>query len=314
MSTAQDTPVKGGRRKLSKKSRVDLAGKSVSAACIAIVVLLVITLIFMVAQHGLATFFVNGISPIAFLTGTEWNPHVDDANGMPTVGALPMIVGSFAVTLLSTIIAIPFAIGSAIFVVEIAPKFGRSVFQPVVELLVGIPSVVYGLLGLTIIVGVMRDLTGTTGYGIMSSSIVLALMILPTITSLSIDALTSVPRAYREGSYGVGASRWQTVWHVVLRAAMPSLCTAVVLGMTRAFGEALAVQMVVGNAAQMPDGLFTPAATLTSVLTMGIGNEMTGTVYANVLWSLALLLLIMSLVFIAIIHFIEHKGGLKKNG
>ena len=257
----------------------------------------------MVAQHGLATFFVNGISPIAFLTGTEWNPHVDDANGMPTVGALPMIVGSFAVTLLSTIIAIPFAIGSAIFVVEIAPNFGRSVFQPVVELLVGIPSVVYGLLGLTIIVGVMRDLTGTTGYGIMSSSIVLALMI-----------LTSVPRAYREGSYGVGASRWQTVWHVVLRAAMPSLCTAVVLGMTRAFGEALAVQMVVGNAAQMPDGLFTPAATLTSVLTMGIGNEMTGTVYANVLWSLALLLLIMSLVFIAIIHFIEHKGGLKKNG
>ena len=306
MSTAQDTPAKGGRRKLSKKGRVDLAGKSVSAACIAIVVLLVITLIFMVAQHGLATFFVNGISPIAFLTGTEWNPHVDDANGMPTVGALPMIVGSFAVTLLSTIIAIPFAIG--------APTFGRSVFQPVVELLVGIPSVVYGLLGLTIIVGVMRDLTGTTGYGIMSSSIVLALMILPTITSLSIDALTSVPRAYREGSYGVGASRWQTVWHVVLRAAMPSLCTAVVLGMTRAFGEALAVQMVVGNAAQMPDGLFTPAATLTSVLTMGIGNEMTGTVYANVLWSLALLLLIMSLVFIAIIHFIEHKGGLKKNG
>ena len=84
--------------------------------------------------------------------------------------------------------------------------------------------------------------------------------------------------------------------------------------MTRAFGEALAVQMVVGNAAQMPDGLFTPAATLTSVLTMGIGNEMTGTVYSNVLWSLALLLLIMSLVFIAIIHFIEHKGGLKKNG
>ena len=160
----------------------------------------------------------------------------------------------------------------------------------------------------------MRDMTGTTGYGIMSSSIVLALMILPTITSLSIDALTSVPRSYREGSYGVGASRWQTVWHVVLRAAMPSLCTAVVLGMTRAFGEALAVQMVVGNAAQMPDGLFTPAATLTSVLTMGIGNEMTGTVYANVLWSLALLLLIMSLVFIAIIHFIERKGGLKKNG
>lgn len=299
---------------MSKKARIELAGKSVSMVCIAVVVLLVVTLVFMVAQHGLATFLVDGISPIAFLTGTVWNPHVNDAAGNPLMGALPMIVGSFAVTLLSTVIAIPFAIGSAIFVVEIAPRFGRTVFQPVVELLVGIPSVVYGLLGLTVVVGWMRDVTGTTGYGILSASIVLALMILPTITSLSIDAITAVPKSYREGSYGVGASRWQTVWHVVLRAAMPSLCTAVVLGMTRAFGEALAVQMVVGNAAQMPDGLFTPAATLTSVLTMGIGNEMMGTVYSDVLWSLALLLLIMSLVFIAIIHFIEHKGGLKKHG
>ncbi len=314
MSTTSNAPAKRGRPPLSKKAKVELAGKSVSILCIAVVVLLVVTLVFMVAQHGLATFFVDGISPIAFLTGTEWNPHVNDEAGNPLMGALPMIVGSFSVTLLSTVISIPFAIGSAIFVVEIAPRFGRKVFQPVVELLVGIPSVVYGLLGLTIVVGFMRDMTGTTGYGILSASIVLALMILPTITSLSIDAITAVPKSYREGSYGVGASRWQTIWHVVLRAAMPSLCTAVVLGMTRAFGEALAVQMVVGNAAQMPDGLFTPAATLTSVLTMGIGNEMMGTVYSDVLWSLALLLLFMSLVFIAIIHFIEHKGGLKKHG
>lgn len=187
-------------------------------------------------------------------------------------------------------------------------------FQPVVELLVGIPSVVYGLIGLTIVVAWCRGWSNTTGFGIFSGSIVLAVMILPTITSLSIDALTAVPKAYREGAYGVGASRWQTIWHVVLRAAMPSLCTAVVLGMTRAFGEALAVQMVIGNAAQVPDGLFTPASTLTSVLTMGIGNEMMGTVHSDVLWSLALLLLAMSFVFISIIHFIERKGGLSANG
>ncbi|MED9927825.1 MAG: phosphate ABC transporter permease subunit PstC, partial [Slackia isoflavoniconvertens] len=230
------------------------------------------------------------------------------------VGALPMIVGSFSVTLLSTLLALPFALGSAIFVVEISPRFGRTVFQPVVELLVGIPSVVYGLIGLTIVVAWCRGWSNTTGFGIFSGSIVLAVMILPTITSLSIDALTAVPKAYREGAYGVGASRWQTIWHVVLRAAMPSLCTAVVLGMTRAFGEALAVQMVIGNAAQVPDGLFTPASTLTSVLTMGIGNEMMGTVYSDVLWSLALLLLAMSFVFISVIHFIERKGGLNVNG
>lgn len=301
-------------RKPLSKSRIELMGKSVAGLCVTLIVLLVATLVFMVAQHGLATFFADGISPVDFFLGTTWNPHQTNEAGNPTVGALPMIVGSFSVTLLSTLIALPFAIGSAIFVVEIAPRFGRSVFQPVVELLVGIPSVVYGLIGLGVVVAWCRGWSNSTGFGIFAGSIVLAVMILPTITSLSIDALTAVPKSYREGAYGVGASRWQTIWHVVLRAAMPSLCTAVVLGMTRAFGEALAVQMVIGNAAQLPDGLFMPASTLTSVLTMGIGNEMMGTVYSDVLWSLALLLLAMSFVFISIIHFIERKGGLQSNG
>ena len=230
-------------------------------------------------------------------------------NGRPLVGALPMICGSFAVTLLSTLFALPIAVGSAIFVVEVAPGFGRRVFQPLIELLVGIPSVVYGLIGLHVIVSLTRSFAGGTGYGIFSGSIVLAVMILPTVTSLSIDALAAVPNSYREGSYALGCTRWQTVWHVVLKAAIPSLMTAVILGMTRAFGEALAVQMVVGNAAQMPLSLFTPAATLTSILTMGMGNTVTGTLQNDVLWSLALVLLGMSLVFILIVHLIERKGA-----
>lgn len=299
------------------KHRVELIGKGVTGACIALVALLVVTLVAMVAQRGIATFAVDGIDLGAFLTGTTWNPHQDDVNGMPTVGALPMISGSFAVTLLSTLFALPIAIGSAIFVVEIAPRFGRRVFQPLIELLVGIPSVVYGLIGLTVVVAWTRDMAAAagqtiTGFGIFSSAIVLAVMILPTITSLSIDALAAVPNQYREGSYALGCTRWQTVWNVVLRSAAPSLMTAVILGMTRAFGEALAVQMVVGNAIQMPTSLFAPASTLTSVLTMGMGNEAMGTVYNDVLWSLALLLLFMSLVFILIIHLIGRKGGTKR--
>lgn len=299
------------------KHRVELIGKGVTGACIALVALLVVTLVAMVAQRGIATFAVDGIDLGAFLTGTTWNPHQDDVNGMPTVGALPMISGSFAVTLLSTLFALPIAIGSAIFVMEIAPRFGRRVFQPLFELLVGIPSVVYGLIGLTVVVAWTRDMAAAagqtiTGFGIFSSAIVLAVMILPTITSLSIDALAAVPNQYREGSYALGCTRWQTVWNVVLRSAAPSLMTAVILGMTRAFGEALAVQMVIGNAIQMPTNLFTPASTLTSVLTMGMGNEAMGTVYNDVLWSLALLLLLMSLVFILIIHLIGHKGGTKR--
>lgn len=296
------------------KSSVERVGKSVTGACIALVALLVIVLIFMVAQRGISTFAVDGIDLGAFLTGTTWNPHQDDASGMPTVGALPMIAGSFAVTLLSTLFALPIAFGSAIFVVEIQPAFGRKVFQPLVELLVGIPSVVYGLLGLTVIVACVRNAASMmgqtiTGFGIFSSAIVLAVMILPTVTSLSIDALAAVPKEYREGSYALGCTRWQTIWKIVLHAAAPSLMTAVILGMTRAFGEALAVQMVIGNAIQMPQGLFTPASTLTSVLTMGMGNEAMGTVYNDVLWSLALLLMLMSLVFILIIHLIGKRAG-----
>ncbi|MGN0055989.1 MAG: phosphate ABC transporter permease subunit PstC [Atopobiaceae bacterium] len=296
-------------KQVMPKRRLEGIGLGVTGACVGLVALLVVTLIAMVVSRGLATFVQNGVDFGAFLTGTTWNPdQVNDA-GQPLVGALPMICGSFAVTLLSTAFALPIAIGSAIFVVEIAPGFGRRVFQPLVELLVGIPSVVYGLIGLRIIVAFTRSFAGGTGYGIFSGSIVLAIMILPTVTSLSIDALAAVPNAYREGSYALGCTRWQTVWHVVLKSAMPSLMTAVIMGMTRAFGEALAVQMVVGNAAQVPTSLFTPAATLTSVLTMGMGNTVTGTLQNNVLWSLAMILLVMSLVFILIVHLIGKKGG-----
>ncbi len=270
---------------------------------------LVVTLIFMVCSRGIATFVKDGIPLQAFFAGTTWNPHHTDAAGVPLVGALPMIAGSFAVTLLSCLIALPFALGSSIFVVEIAPGFGRRVFRPLIEVLVGIPSVVFGLVGLEVVVAFMRNAVGGTGYGILSASIVLAVMILPTVTSLTTDALAAVPDQYRDGSYGLGCTRWQTIKGVVLPSALPSILTAVIMGMSRAFGEALAVQMVIGNAAQMPDGLFTPAATLTSVLTMGMGNEAMGTVANDVLWSLATVLLAMSLVFILIVHLIGRKGG-----
>jgi phosphate transport system permease protein len=293
------------------KHRLERCGLTVTGACVALVTVLVVTLIVMVASHGLATFANDGIAVGDFLLGTTWNPHQADANGNPTVGALPMICGSFAVTLLSTAIALPIAIGSAIFVVEVAPGFGRRVFQPLIELLVGIPSVVYGLIGLSVVVAWTRSWSGSTGYGILSASIVLAVMVLPTVTSLSIDALASVPHEYREGSYALGCTRWQTIWNVVLRSATPSLMTATILGMTRAFGESLAVQMVIGNSAQIPGSLLTPASTLTSVLTMGMGNEAMGTVYNDVLWSLALLLMAMSLVFILIIHLIGGRGAVR---
>ena len=292
---------------LMPKRRLENIGLGVTGFCVALVALVVVTLIFMVAQQGLTTFFVDGLNPIDFFFGQNWIPEQE------RYGALPMIVGSFAVTLLSTAFALPVAIGSAIFVVEVAPSFGRRVFQPFIELLVGIPSVVYGVLGLYVINALIKAIFGDaapTGAGILSGSLVLAIMILPTITTLSMDALRAVPNQYREGSYALGCTRWQTTWHVVLKSALPSLMTAVILGMTRAFGETLAVQMVIGGVERsMPMGLLDPASTLTAALTAGLSNAVSGSVYYHALWSLGMILLAMSLVFILIIHLIGRKGA-----
>ena len=297
--------------KKSKRARMEQRGKFISFICIAIIVLVVLSIFYFVASKGLATFFVDKVNVFDFLFGKEWNPSELGANGQPQVGALPMILGSFLVTFLSAIIATPFAIGAAVFMVEISPKQGQKILQPVIELLVGIPSVVYGFIGLSVIVPAVRSVFGGTGFGILAGTFVLFVMILPTVTTMTVDALKAVPRHYREASLALGATRFQTIYKVVLRSAVPGILTADVFGMARAFGEALAIQMVVGNAALMPTSLVTPAATLTSILTMGIGNTIMGTVENNVLWSLALILLAMSLVFNIIIRMIGKKGVLK---
>ncbi|PNM00843.1 phosphate ABC transporter permease subunit PstC [Streptococcus mutans] len=295
----------------SKNSRLEKFGKMITLFCLILIVIIVAMILIFVAQKGLSTFFVNKINPLKFLFGTEWQPNVKGVDGKPLLGALPMILGSFIVTILSAIIATPFAIGAAVFMTEISPKYGAKILQPVVELLVGIPSVVYGFIGLQIVVPFVRSIFGGTGFGILSGVFVLFVMILPTVTFMTVDSLKAVPRHYKEASLAMGATRWQTIWRVILNAAKPGIFTAVVFGMARAFGEALAIQMVVGNSAVIPTSLTTPAATLTSVLTMGIGNTVMGTVQNNVLWSLALVLLIMSLAFNMLMRFITREG--KKN-
>lgn len=295
----------------SKNSKLEKVGKTVTFFCLFLIVFIVAMILLFVAQKGLSTFFVDKINPFKFLFGTEWNPSIKDASGKPYLGALPMILGSFIVTILSALIATPFAIGAAVFMTEISPKYGAKILQPVVELLVGIPSVVYGFIGLQVVVPFVRSIFGGTGFGILAGVFVLFVMILPTVTFMTVDSLKAVPRHYKEASLAMGATRWQTIWRVILNAAKPGIFTAVIFGMARAFGEALAIQMVVGNSAVIPTSLVTPAATLTSVLTMGIGNTVMGTVQNNVLWSLALVLLLMSLAFNMVMKFITREG--KKN-
>ncbi|MDR1521545.1 MAG: phosphate ABC transporter permease subunit PstC [Streptococcaceae bacterium] len=293
----------------SKRAKMESFGKFISFICILLIVIVVSLIIYFVASKGLATFFVNKVNLFSFLFGLNWNPGQVDVNAQPLVGAMPMIITSFLVTFLSAMVATPFAIGAAVFMTEISPKYGVKILQPVIELLVGIPSVVYGFIGLAVIVPTIHSIFGGTGFGILSGVFVLFVMILPTVTSMTVDALKAVPRNFREASLGLGATRAQTIWRVLLRAASSGILTAVVFGMARAFGEALAIQMVIGNAAILPSSLITPAATLTSVLTMGCGNTVMGTLENNVLWSLALLLLLMSLIFNIIIRMIGKKGS-----
>ncbi|MDX5001212.1 phosphate ABC transporter permease subunit PstC [Streptococcus suis] len=289
----------------SKNSRLEKFGKVITFLCLSLIVFIVAMILIFVAQRGLSTFFVDGVSITDFLFGSKWEPS------SKIFGALPMISGSFIVTILSAVVATPIAIGAAVFMTEISPKRGAKILQPVIELLVGIPSVVYGFIGLQVVVPFVRSIFGGTGFGILSGVFVLFVMILPTVTFMTVDSLRAVPRHYREASLAMGATRWQTIWRVILNAAKPGIFTAVIFSMARAFGEALAIQMVVGNSAVIPTSLTTPAATLTSVLTMGIGNTVMGTVQNNVLWSLALVLLLMSLIFNMIMKFITREG--KKN-
>lgn len=268
------------------KRDLENVGLGVTGACVALVTLVVAALIFMVAQKGLSAFLKDGVSVVEFFTGTKWDLANTAESGLPI------------------------AIGSAIFAVEIRPKFGSKVFQPLIELLTGIPSVVFGLIGFHVVVGLMKSVFHvSTGLGILPGAIVLAVMILPTMTTLSVDGLRAVPDSYRQGSLALGYTRWQTIWHVVLKSAMPSLMTAVILGMTRAFGETLAVRMVIGGIEAMPTSLLSPASTITTTLTTSMAVYAEGSAQDDVLWALGLLLMGMSLIFILIIHLIGRKGA-----
>ncbi|XJZ26235.1 phosphate ABC transporter permease subunit PstC [Bacillota bacterium Lsc_1132] len=280
----------------------EVRGKILVFLSAIIMIVATISITIFIGQKGLQAFINNGVSLIEFLTSKIWNPTNQPK---PAYGALPFIFGSFAVTFLSALIAAPLGIGAAIFMTEIAPSWGRKVLQPVIELLVGIPSVVYGFIGLTVLVPFIRNHVGGLGFSLLSGMIVLSIMILPTITTIATDAIASLPKALREGSYALGATRWQTIRKVLIPAAMPSLLTAIVLGMARAFGEALAVQMVIGNVSKFPHSLLDASATLTTIITLNMGNTTFGSIDNNVLWSMGLILLIISFIFILIIRYLS---------
>ncbi len=281
----------------------ELRGKTLIFVSAFIIMLATISITLFLTIQGLRSFIVDGVNPIHFLTSTHWDPTGKNAS----FGALAFIIGSFLVTVMAALVAAPIGIGSAIFMTEIAKKWGQKVIQPIIEILVGIPSVVYGFIGLVVIVPFIRDHVGGMGFGILAGAVVVGIMILPTVTSIAADAIKAVPGDLRQASYALGATRWQTIYKVVIPAALPSLLTAIVLGMARAFGEALAIQMVIGNAKALPHSLVEPSSTLTTIITLSMGETAKGSTLNDILWSLGLILLIMSYVFIILIRLISKR-------
>lgn len=250
-----------------------------------------------------------------FLFSSSFSPNSAASGDSGTIGSAVFILGSFVTCGLALLISTPFSLGAAIFMTEIAPKFGSRILQSAIEIFVGIPSIVYGWTGLTILVPAVRDLFHLPyGNTIFTAALVLALMIFPSITSVSADAIRAIPKEYHDAAYGLGSTRWQMIKKVILPAARPGVMTGIILGLTRAFGEALAVAMVIGKTKSFPSGLFSSGSTLTSIIASNMGNTFDGTEYNSVLWSMALLLFIISFSLIIIIHIISARGAKKAYG
>lgn len=295
------------KNKFLRKVKTEYIGRSYAILCGIIIIVLTLSIIAYIASSGLNLFIKHGYSLSKFLFSTKWKPDA----AVPQFGALIFIAGSTLVSLGAILISTPISIALAIFMNYISPELGRRVLQPALELFVGIPSVVYGWIGISLCVPLIRMQSKGIGFSLLAGIIVLSIMTLPTIASISSDAVKTVSKDYVEASYGLGATRWQTISKVIVPAAKTGILTAVVLGLARAFGEALAVQMVIGNSIRMPEGLFNPTSTLTGVLTTDMGNTGFGTAWNDALWSLALLLLIISLLFIIIIRIIGKRGEVK---
>lgn len=291
-----------------KSYRNELIGRYITILCISIVILTSISVVAFISTKGIATFTQNKVSWQEFLFSTQWLPDREMAQGGPKFGIFAFLFGSFTTSLLAIVISSPLSIIAAFFITEIAPGWGRRILQPAIELLAGIPSVVYGWLGLSILVPLIRQYTGSLGFSMLAGALVLSVMIIPTIVSVSVDSIKVLPASLKEAAYALGSTRWQTIYRVFLPAAKSGILTGVVLGMSRAFGEALAVQMVIGNKRLLPHSILDQLTTMTSAITMDMGNTIMGSPWNNALWSMALLLLIMSFIFIIIIRMVT-KGG-----
>lgn len=312
MSTTavEELPVKQEKKLRSSKGWVklqygqDSAMRWIFIVSAVIVSVIIFTLILFVGYQGTQTF--REVSFWSFFLSMDWSPSAGK------FGAFPFLYSTMVLTLLSVVMALPLALGGAIFMAKVAPPWMREILRPTADLFVGIPSVVYGLIGMTVIVPQLAKwFPSTIGYGILPAAIILAVMIMPTILSISEDAIRSLPIRLEEASLALGATRWQTIWKVLLPASGPGILTAVILGMGRAIGETMAVFMVIGNSPKMPKSLLDSTTVLTTAIVKDMPATFYGTAWNNSLYLMALMLLLISLGLILGIRILAKRSEVK---
>jgi len=257
-----------------------------------ILAIVFVTLIFgFLLKEGFAFFKEYGV--ISFIAGKLWYPTSDPAQ----FGILSMIVGSLLVTAGACVIAVPIGIMAALYISEIAPKGVRDVLKSFIELMAAVPSVVIGFVGMVTLVPLVRTIFDLpTGLTAFSGSIMLAFMAMPTIVTISEDAIRSVPWSYKEGALALGATKWQTIRRIVLKAAMPGIIAAVMLGIGRVVGETMAVMMITGNAAHIPSSIFEPVRTMTATIAAEMGETVRGGMHYRALFAIGLVLFIITFI------------------
>lgn len=265
--------------------------------------ILFVALIFLfLLKEGLAVF--KTVSPFKFLFGKSWYPISEP----PQLGILPLILGSLLVTFGAALISIPIGVGCAVYIAEVAPARIKEVLKAGIELLAAIPSVVLGFIGMVTLVPLVKSAFHLpTGLTALSGSIMLAFMAMPTIVSVAEDALYSVPKSYKEGAFALGATHWQTICRVLLPAASSGIVAAIMLGIGRVIGETMAVMMITGNAAVIPQNILAPVRTLTATIAAEMGEAVVGSEHYFALFAIGIVLFIISFMINVTADLFLHK-------
>ena len=239
-----------------------------------------------------------------FLFGQEWYPTYSP----PSYGIWPLIVGSVIVTFIACLLAVPFGVLSAVYISEIAPASIREILKSIIELLAGLPSVVLGFFGMVIVAPWLQETFDLpTGLNIINASVILAIMAVPTISSISEDALYAVPQEFKEASYALGATKFETIAKVIIPAALSGISTAVILGMSRAIGETMVVLMVAGGAAAIPESIFDSVRPMPASIAAEMGEAPFRSGHYYALFATGIVLFFMTLAFNLIADYISHK-------